>query len=38
MHDDGYLSLLSHDSFVSGVPHKTFARLRREDLEPDAPC
>ncbi len=31
MHDDGYLSLLSHDSFVSGVPHKTFARLRRED-------
>ena len=31
MHDDGYLSLLSHDSFASGVPHKTFARLRRED-------
>jgi hypothetical protein len=31
MHDDGHLSLFSHDSFASGVPHKTFARLRREE-------
>jgi cytochrome P450 len=31
MQDDGHLKLLSHDSFASGVPHKTFARLRRED-------
>lgn len=31
MHDDGHLNLLSHDSFASGVPHKTFERLRRED-------
>lgn len=31
MFDDGHLNLLSHDSFAHGVPHKTFARLRRED-------
>lgn len=31
MHDDGYLNLLSHDSFARGVPHKTFARLRKDD-------
>jgi len=31
MHDDGYLNLLSHDSFALGVPHKTFDRLRRDD-------
>jgi cytochrome P450 len=31
MHDDGYLNLLSHDSFANGVPHKTFDRLRKED-------
>jgi len=31
MHDNGYLNLLDHDSFASGVPHETFARLRRED-------
>ena len=31
MHDDGNLNLLDHDSFSSGVPHKTFERLRRED-------
>ena len=31
MFDDGFLNLLSHDSFASGVPHKTFERLRRED-------
>lgn len=30
MLDDGNLNLLSHDSFASGVPHKTFARMRRE--------
>ena len=29
--DDGYLNLFDHDSFAHGVPHKTFARLRRED-------
>ena len=31
MQDNGYLSLLEHDSFAHGVPHKTFERLRRED-------
>ncbi len=31
MHDDGHMNLLSHDSFAQGVPHQTFARLRRED-------
>ena len=31
MLDDGHLNLLSHDSFASGVPHDTFARMRRED-------
>lgn len=31
MIDDGYLNLLSHDSFAQGVPHKTFERLRKED-------
>jgi cytochrome P450 len=29
--DDGYADLSSHDSFVTGAPHNTFARLRRED-------
>jgi len=29
--DDGYADLSSHDSFVSGPPHNTFTRLRRED-------
>ena len=29
--DDGYAQLHDHDSFVNGVPHRTFARLRRED-------
>ncbi len=29
--DDGYADLSSHDSFVAGAPHNTFARLRRED-------
>ena len=31
MTDDGYLNLMSHDSFAHGVPHKTFERLRQED-------
>ncbi|MBL8707586.1 MAG: cytochrome P450 [Rhodospirillaceae bacterium] len=30
-HDDGQADLSSHDSFVAGPPHNTFARLRRED-------
>ncbi|MEY8838029.1 cytochrome P450, partial [Cribrihabitans sp. XS_ASV171] len=29
--DDGYADLTSHDAFANGVPHNTFARLRRED-------
>lgn len=29
--DDGHADLTSHDTFASGVPHNTFARLRRED-------
>lgn len=29
--DDGHAALASHDSFVQGAPHNTFARLRRED-------
>lgn len=29
--DDGYADLTSHDTFVAGAPHNTFARLRRED-------
>jgi len=29
--DDGYADLGSHDSFVQGPPHNTFARLRRDD-------
>ncbi|MEM9049251.1 MAG: cytochrome P450 [Pseudomonadota bacterium] len=28
--DDGYADLSSHDVFAQGVPHNTFARLRRE--------
>lgn len=28
---DEYADLRSHDTFVHGVPHATFARLRRED-------
>ncbi len=31
MSDNGHMNLLSHDSFASGVPHKTFERLRRDD-------
>lgn len=29
--DDGFADLGSHDTFLSGPPHNTFARLRRED-------
>ena len=29
--DDGYADLTSHDSFVGGAPHNTFARMRRDD-------
>jgi cytochrome P450 len=29
--DDDYADLTSHDTFASGAPHNTFARLRRED-------
>ncbi|MCR9125899.1 MAG: cytochrome P450 [Rhodobacteraceae bacterium] len=29
--DDGHADLTSHDAFVDGVPHNTFARLRRDD-------
>lgn len=29
--DDGYAELASHDSFLNGPPHNTFARLRAED-------
>jgi hypothetical protein len=29
--DDGFADLSSHDTFLSGPPHNTFARLRRED-------
>lgn len=29
--DDGHADLSSHDAFVQGAPHNTFARLRRDD-------
>ena len=29
--DDGHADLSSHDSFVHGAPHATFARLRRDN-------
>lgn len=31
MTDNGQMNLADHDSFTSGVPHKTFQRLRKED-------
>jgi len=31
MTDNGFLNLADHDTFSTGVPHKTFERLRRED-------
>jgi len=29
--DDGFLNVADHDSYTDGVPHASFARLRRED-------
>lgn len=29
--DDGFADLSSHDAFLNGPPHNTFARLRRDD-------
>ena len=29
--DNGYADLSDHDSFLNGVPHNTFARMRKED-------
>ena len=29
--DDGHADLSSHDAFLAGPPHNTFARLRRDD-------
>ena len=29
--DDGFADLTSHDTFTSGAPYNTFARLRRDD-------
>jgi cytochrome P450 len=29
--DDGHADLTSHDAFLNGPPHNTFARLRRDD-------
>ena len=29
--DDGHADLSSHDAFLAGAPHNTFARLRRDD-------
>lgn len=29
--DDGHADLASHDTFATGAPHNTFARLRRDD-------
>ena len=29
--DDGFADLSSHDTFVNGAPHNTFARLRRDE-------
>lgn len=29
--DNGYADITSHDSYLEGVPHNTFARLRRDD-------
>lgn len=29
--DDGHADLSSHDTFLAGPPHNTFARLRRDD-------
>jgi cytochrome P450 len=29
--DDGHADISNHDTFVDGPPHRTFARMRRED-------
>lgn len=29
--DDGWADLSSHDAFINGAPHNTFARMRKED-------
>ena len=29
--DDGFADLTSHDTFMNGAPHNTYARLRRDD-------
>ncbi|SLN10241.1 cytochrome P450 [Pseudooctadecabacter jejudonensis] len=29
--DDGHADIVSHDTYTQGVPHNTFARLRRDD-------
>ena len=29
--DDGHADISSHDAYLNGAPHNTFARLRRED-------
>ena len=29
--DDGHANLSDHDTFMNGVPHNTFARMRKED-------
>ena len=29
--DDGHADIVSHDTYCNGVPHNTFARLRRDD-------
>lgn len=29
--DDGHADISSHDSYLNGAPHNTFARLRKED-------
>ena len=31
MIDDGFLDISDHDSFINGVPHYTFERLRNND-------
>ena len=29
--DDGFMNVADHDSYTDGVPHASFARLRRDD-------
>lgn len=31
IHDDGFLNIADHDSYMNGVPHASFARIRAED-------